>query len=72
MIPSKTTKPRRISIKDTVAHLDLPDAKSLFKLRAACKCGALPCTFPAPGLGGFLENEVHAFKKKSGCDCCCG
>lgn len=63
MIPSKTTKPRRISIKDTVAHLELPDAKSLFKIRAACRSGALPCTFPTLGLSGFLESDIVAFKK---------
>lgn len=56
-------KPHRSSIKDTVAHLNLPDAKSLFKLRTACRRGALPCTFPALGPGGFLVSEVDVFKK---------
>lgn len=54
--------PRRLSVKEIVAYLNLPDTKSLFKLRAACKRGILPCSFPSPGPGGFLESEVHAFK----------
>lgn len=55
--------PRRLSVNEAAAFLNLPDPKSLLKIRAACKCGALPCTFPAPGPSGFLESEVHAFKK---------
>lgn len=56
------SKPRRISIKDTVAHLKLPDTKSLFMLRAACKRGALPCKCPTLRQGRFIVSEVDAFK----------
>lgn len=55
--------PPRLSHKETAAYLNLPDQKSLLKIRVACKRGALPCAFPIPGPGGFLESDVSAFKK---------
>lgn len=62
MIPSKTNKPRSLSVKETAAQLNLPDAKSLFKIRAACRSGALPCNFPKIRQGKLIVSEVDAFK----------
>lgn len=55
-------KPHRISIKDTAKFLNLPDARTLLNLRAACKRGALPCIFPTLRQGEFIVSEVDAFK----------
>lgn len=61
---SSLTATRCLDVKEAAAFLNLPDLKSLFMLRAACRRGAIPCTFPALVSGSILESELHAFKKK--------
>ena len=55
--------PRRLGWSQFTKLLGLPNQGELQKLRVKCQRGAIPCTFPSPGPGGFLESEVHAFKK---------